>query len=154
MQLDVWQTYMHQFNVRRSYCERSHMAIAAENGWDYYGQKYLTVPEGLDLGSEYQIVDVNRKVIASTPAPARSIQPTSISSSLRRWISLSLTGMRRTDVHRFEGELRRGCAERNLDLCDEGGLVPRVHERHVAGAVGVPGHRVDHGDPEGCHQLR
>ena len=26
VQLDVWQTYMHQFNVRRSYCERSHMA--------------------------------------------------------------------------------------------------------------------------------
>lgn len=71
VQLDVWQTYMHQFNVRRSYCERSHMAIAAENGWDYYGQKYMTVPEGLDLGSEYQIVDVNRKVIASTPSAGK-----------------------------------------------------------------------------------
>ena len=39
--------------------------------------------------------------------------------------------------------------QRNLDLCDEGGLVPRVHERHVAGAVDVPGHRVVTAIPKG-----
>ena len=71
------------------------MAIAAENGWDYYGQKYLTVPEGLDLGSEYQIVDVNRKVIASYPSAGK------IDSQLRYHHRFdggshsSLTGMRK-----------------------------------------------------------
>lgn len=53
VQLDVWQTYIRQVNLGRCYIERGHLGIANVNNFQNYGRDYLTVPEGLDTGSEY-----------------------------------------------------------------------------------------------------
>lgn len=65
VQLDVWQTYYKEMNFGRCYVERGHIGIAAENAWENYGQKYLTCPEGLDMGGEYVIGQVWEEKIAS-----------------------------------------------------------------------------------------
>lgn len=53
VQLDVWQTYIRQVRLGRCYVERGHLGIANERGFQNYGRDYLTVPEGLDTGSDY-----------------------------------------------------------------------------------------------------
>lgn len=66
VQLDVWQTYFKDVYVNRCYVERGHIGIAAENQWDDYGRKYLTCPEGLDMGAEYVIGRTWYETIAAT----------------------------------------------------------------------------------------
>jgi len=53
VQLDVWQTYIRQVQLGRCYIERGHLGIANTKAFQNYGRDYLTVPEGLDTGSEY-----------------------------------------------------------------------------------------------------
>nr|DAS36034.1 MAG TPA: Major tail protein [Caudoviricetes sp.] len=65
VQLDVWQTYMHEIKFGMCYVERGHIGIAAQDKWENYGRKYLTVPEGLDTGGEYVISEVWRHDMAS-----------------------------------------------------------------------------------------
>lgn len=66
IQIDVWQSFGYQVQFGNCYIERGHIGIANERGFDNYGRDYLTVPEGLDLGSEYQIEDQWFHDIAST----------------------------------------------------------------------------------------
>lgn len=65
VQLDVWQTYVRQAVLGRCYLERGHLGIANKNNFQNYGRDYLTVPEGLDTGSEYVIVDRVTKPVMS-----------------------------------------------------------------------------------------
>lgn len=53
VQLDVWQTYCRKVNYGQCFVTQGHIGMAAPNRWADRGQKYLTVPEGLDLGKEY-----------------------------------------------------------------------------------------------------
>lgn len=53
VQLDVWQTFIRQVQLGRCYIERGHLGIANTVNFQNYGRDYLTVPEGLDTGSEY-----------------------------------------------------------------------------------------------------
>lgn len=53
VQLDVWQTYVRMVQFGRAYIERGHIGIANEHNFRNYGRDFLTVPEGLDIGSEY-----------------------------------------------------------------------------------------------------
>lgn len=69
VQLDVWQSYMHEFEISRCYVERGHIGIAAEDQWTDFGRMHLTVPEGIDVGDEYIVGDAWRKFIAATPSP-------------------------------------------------------------------------------------
>lgn len=57
LQLDVWQTYVYDVTFGNCYVERGHIGIANENAFNNYGRDYLTIPEGLDIGSEYREVD-------------------------------------------------------------------------------------------------
>ena len=66
VQLDVWSTYGRRVNFGRCYIERGHIGIANENNFDHYGRDYLTIPEGFDLGNEYNIVNVGKAVVADT----------------------------------------------------------------------------------------
>lgn len=66
LQLDIFQTYIYDVTFGNCYIERGHIGIANENAFDNYGRDYLTIPEGLDIGSEYQIVDAVSKLIMST----------------------------------------------------------------------------------------
>lgn len=64
LQLDVWTTYYQHINFGRSYLERGHMGIAATDSFDNYGKNWLTQPEGLDMGSEHQIIRTYRRMLA------------------------------------------------------------------------------------------
>lgn len=59
LQLDVWQTFGFDITFGNSYIERGHIGIANTKAFDNYGRDYLTIPEGLDVGGEYRII--NRK---------------------------------------------------------------------------------------------
>lgn len=64
LQLDVWTTYYQRINFGRCYLERGHMGIAATDSFDNYGKNWLTQPEGLDMGSEHQIIRTYRRMLA------------------------------------------------------------------------------------------
>ena len=66
LQLDVWQTYGYEVQPGQCYLERGHVGIANSHRMLNYGRDYLTVPEGLDTGNEYNIVYTNRTKIADT----------------------------------------------------------------------------------------
>lgn len=56
VQLDVWSTYIHDCTFGNAFVERGHIGIANENNFDAFGRTYLTIPEGRDIGSEYNTV--------------------------------------------------------------------------------------------------
>lgn len=56
VQLDVWQTFGYDVTFGNCYIERGHIGIANTNAFNNYGRDYLTIPEGLDVGSEYQVI--------------------------------------------------------------------------------------------------
>lgn len=53
LQLDVWATYGRYVSFKSAFVERGHIGIANENQFQNNGMDYLTIPEGLDLGSNY-----------------------------------------------------------------------------------------------------
>lgn len=65
LQLDVWQTFGYDVTFGNCYIERGHVGIANENAMNDNGREFLTQPEGLDIGGEYQIVDQWSRDIAS-----------------------------------------------------------------------------------------
>lgn len=56
VQLDVWQTYIRQIQFGRAYIDRGHIGIANKDKARNYGRDYLTIQEGLDIGSDYVTV--------------------------------------------------------------------------------------------------
>lgn len=68
LQLDVWQTFGYDITFGNCYVERGHIGIANTNNFVNYGRDYLTVPEGFDLGSEYQTIATRTEWIMS-PTP-------------------------------------------------------------------------------------
>lgn len=65
IQLDVWQTFGYDVQFGNSYVERGHIGIANSNAFDNHGRDYLTVPEGIDTGSEYQVATVKHEQISA-----------------------------------------------------------------------------------------
>ena len=57
IQLDIFQSFRNDFTFGNSYIERGHIGIANTKSFDNYGRDYLTIPEGIDYGSEYRIVE-------------------------------------------------------------------------------------------------
>lgn len=57
LQLDVWQTFGFDVNFGNSYIERGHIGVANANAFNNYGRDYLTIPEGLDVGGEYVVIE-------------------------------------------------------------------------------------------------
>jgi hypothetical protein len=55
IQLDVFQTFGYGVTFGNCYVERGHIGIANQDNFADYGREFLTVPEGLDVGGEYQI---------------------------------------------------------------------------------------------------
>ena len=80
LQLDVWQTYVYETYLGNCYIERGHIGIANENQFQDYGREFLTIPEGLDIGGEYQVVDQWKRHIASAKGEDYSILVTSTTS--------------------------------------------------------------------------
>ncbi len=65
VQLDVMQSWVYDITMGRCYIETGHIGIANENQMDEYGRSFLTVPEGFDLGNEYQIDEIFNRGIGS-----------------------------------------------------------------------------------------
>lgn len=55
IQLDVFQSFIYTTTLGNIYLERGHMGIAHQDMFKNFGRDYLTVPEGFDLGNEYEI---------------------------------------------------------------------------------------------------
>lgn len=66
VQLDVWATFFPNVSLGRCYIERGHIGIANENQMYRNGREYLTVPEGLDLGNDMEIVQSDVRTIATS----------------------------------------------------------------------------------------
>lgn len=66
IQLDVWQTFGYDITFGNCYIERGHLGIANQFANADQGRGYLTVPEGLDIGGEYQIADTHVRTIGAT----------------------------------------------------------------------------------------
>ena len=64
LQLDVWSTYYSRISFGYAYLERGHMGVAAVDSNESYGRKWLTQPEGLDLGGEHRIIRTYRKTLS------------------------------------------------------------------------------------------
>lgn len=60
VQLDIWQTFGFDVTLGKCFIERGHIGIADSNSFSNYGRDKLTIPEGLDTGAEYQIVETDR----------------------------------------------------------------------------------------------
>lgn len=55
LMLDVWQSFQFDVTFGSCYVTRGHIGIANENQWKEWGRTYLTLPEGLDTGSEMTV---------------------------------------------------------------------------------------------------
>lgn len=60
LQLDAWSTFFTEVKFGMCYVEQGHLGVAAENGFNGNGRNFLTVPEGLDYGSEYVVAYTGR----------------------------------------------------------------------------------------------
>lgn len=58
VQLDAWQTYCDRLKFDMCYVNKGHIGIANENSTKYNLTDYLTDTEGLNIGDEYEIVDL------------------------------------------------------------------------------------------------
>ena len=63
VQLDVWQTFGFDITFGNSYIERGHIGIANSKAFDNYGRDYLTIPEGIDIGNEYQVIATRKNSV-------------------------------------------------------------------------------------------
>lgn len=70
LQLDVFQTYLYNFQLTRAYVERGHVAVQASNNTTGWANKmrYLQVAEGLDIGDEYLITRTEHFDLTSNDA--------------------------------------------------------------------------------------
>ena len=75
VQLDVWQTFSREIEFGNSYIEQGHIGIANDVSTDMTGARFLTVPEGLDLGGDYQVIRTAKHQIASAVAGSNPTNP-------------------------------------------------------------------------------
>lgn len=73
LQLDVWQTYGYDIRVTQAFIEQGHIGIANQDQFKNYGRTYLTVPEGLSVGTEYQTVTHRTYPIMTTASDQHDI---------------------------------------------------------------------------------
>lgn len=77
LQLDVWSTYYQRVTFGRSYLERGHFGLVAQDSFDRFGKEWLTQPEGLDMGGEHRVMRTYRRELANLPNNDYSIVVTS-----------------------------------------------------------------------------
>lgn len=74
VQLDVWQTWIREIEFGMSYVERGHIGIANENNFNNNGRDYLTIPDGLDTGTDYvNVVTKYRNLLPNTATVGCSV---------------------------------------------------------------------------------
>ena len=56
LQVDVWQTYRRMVKFLRAFVEVGHLGVANSRSGEDFGRNWLSVPEGLDTGVEYQCI--------------------------------------------------------------------------------------------------
>ena len=69
VQLDVWQSFNFNIQFGKAYIERGHVLLADNRVNDNNGRDYLTIPEGLDVGGEYQIAQTYNDQLADAVGP-------------------------------------------------------------------------------------
>ena len=56
VQLDVWQTFKDYIQFGNCYIERGHVLMSDTRQFNNFGRDFLTQPEGLDIGSDHQLL--------------------------------------------------------------------------------------------------
>lgn len=56
LQVDYWQSFNFDVEFGNCYVEQGHIGIANQHGYRNFGRDYLTVPEGIDTGSNRVII--------------------------------------------------------------------------------------------------
>lgn len=73
LQLDVFQSFAGEFTFGQCYIERGHIGIANENSFSNFGRDYLTVPEGIDYGGEYRIIERESNQLITPPVNGNGV---------------------------------------------------------------------------------
>lgn len=69
VQLDVCQSFLYDVTFGRCYIEAGHIGVANERRMAKSGRTFLTVPEGFNLGEQYQVRNVyNRRIMSLADA--------------------------------------------------------------------------------------
>lgn len=74
LMLDVWTSFQFDIRFGRCYVDHGHIAIAAEKKSLADKRSKLEIPEGLDVGAQYNIDSVESKGIMGTERPANGGQ--------------------------------------------------------------------------------
>jgi len=92
VQLDVWQSFGRDVTFGNCYVERGHVGIANTNNALDYGRQTMIVPEGMDLGNEYQVTYQYEKTLANSAVPLYANTPNPLAYDILVYSTTNLDG--------------------------------------------------------------
>lgn len=92
VQLDVWQTFGYDIRFGRCYIERGHIGIANSNSMVNNGRNNLSIPEGLELGSEYGVAMTYTELLASVQGTGQAVDTKNVDILMATTVSLEGSG--------------------------------------------------------------
>lgn len=117
LQLDVWTTYVYRCRFGTGFLERGHLPMKRlydEDGKDVASisnehlQRYATVPEGLDIGNEYVVVNHEWKDITNPAGGGWKVIVTSTVNLAADWGTKTSPNLETADGQQTDG-LVSGC---------------------------------------------
>ena len=117
LQLDVWTTYVYRCRFGTGFLERGHLPMKRlydEDGKDVatisneHLQRYATVPEGLDIGNEYVVVNHEWKDITNPAGGGWKVIVTSTVNLAADWGTKTSPNLETADGQQTDG-LVSGC---------------------------------------------
>ena len=117
LQLDVWTTYVYRCRFGTGFLERGHLPMKRlydEDGKDVatisneHLQRYATVPEGLDIGNEYVVVNHEWKDITNPAGGGWKVIVTSTVNLVADWGTKTSPNLETADGQQTDG-LVSGC---------------------------------------------
>lgn len=117
LQLDVWTTYVYRCTFGTGFLERGHLPMKRlydEDGKDVatisneHLQRYATVPEGLDIGNEYVVVNHEWKDISNPAGGGWKVIVTSTVNLAADWGTKTSPNLETADGQQTDG-LVSGC---------------------------------------------
>lgn len=117
LQMDVWTTYVYRCRFGTGFLERGHLPMKRlydENGKDVATisnenlQRYATVPEGLDIGNEYVVVNHEWKDITNPSGGGWKVIITSTVNLAADWGTKTSPNLETADGQQTDG-LLSGC---------------------------------------------
>lgn len=114
LQLDVWTTFQFDINFGRCFVDRGHIGIANANVPSTATvtgaalQRYLTQPEGLDIGNDYSVVNLEHMDLSQDDARSYRVCVISAADLAADWGQITSPNLKTADGQRVDG-LLSGC---------------------------------------------